>query len=140
MADESERESQRPTHDIEEVDEVFEKVWRSWEQYGERSDERVQSAIVPWFGEDNESDESERATRRFELVRHEDNTGTSGTGVVAVGVEYPDGAVHMQWLNDRNDDLNTSSNGVAFKPAPDGIEATREIHGHEGRTEVRFID
>lgn len=78
--------------------------------------------------------------RRFELVRHEDNTGTSGTGVVAVGVEYPDGAVHMQWRNDRNDDLDTSSNGVAFKPAPDGIEATREIHGHDGKTGVRFID
>ena len=78
--------------------------------------------------------------RRFELVRHEDNTGTSGTGVVAVGVEYPDGAVHMQWLNDRNDDLDTKSNGVAFKPAPDGVEATVEIHGHEGRTEVRFVD
>lgn len=78
--------------------------------------------------------------RRFELVRHEDNTGTSGTGTVAVGVEYPDGAVHMQWLNETNDDLETDSNGVAFKPAPDGIEATREIHGHDGRTEIRFLD
>jgi len=83
---------------------------------------------------------SEHYPRRFELVRHEDNTGTSGTGVVAVGVEYPDGAVHMQWLNDRNDDLETSSNGVAFKPAPDGLEATREIHGHGGKTEVNFVD
>lgn len=78
--------------------------------------------------------------RRFKLVRHEDESGTSGTGVVAFGIEYPDGAVHMQWLNDRNDDLDTSSNGVAFKPAPDGIEATEEIHGHDGRTEVCFID
>ncbi|WP_330633752.1 hypothetical protein [Halocatena halophila] len=86
------------------------------------------------------TDGSKCAIRRFELVRHKDNTGTSGTGVVAVGVEYPDGAVHMQWQNDGNDDLATSSNGVAFKPAPDGIEATREIHGHSGRTEVRFID
>lgn len=83
---------------------------------------------------------SDHDIRRFELVRHEDNTGTSGTGVVAVGVEYPDGAVHMQWRNDENPDLNTSGNGCAFKPAPDGVEATREIHGHDGRTEVRFID
>jgi hypothetical protein len=78
--------------------------------------------------------------RRFELVRTEDVSGTSGTGVVAVGVEYPDGAVHMQWRNADNEDLDTDSNGCAFKPAPDGIEATREIHGHEGRTEVRYVD
>lgn len=78
--------------------------------------------------------------RRFELVRHEDNTGTSGTGVVAVGVEYGDGAVHMQWLNEGNDDLETVSNGCAFKPAPDGVEATIEIHGHGGRTELRWVD
>ncbi len=78
--------------------------------------------------------------KRFKLVRHEDNTGTSGEGVVAVGVEYPDGAVHMQWDNTNNPDLDTTSNGCAFKPAPDGIEATVEIHGHGGRTEVVFID
>ena len=83
---------------------------------------------------------SDHHLRRFELIRHEDASGTSGTGVVTVGVEYPDGAVHMQWLNDRNPDLDTGSNGVAFKPAPDGLSATEEIHGHGGRTEVSFLD
>lgn len=78
--------------------------------------------------------------RRFELVRHEDFSETSGTGVVAVGVAYPDGAVHMQWRNAENDDLETASNGCAFKPAPDGVEVTVEIHGHEGRTELRWVD
>jgi hypothetical protein len=78
--------------------------------------------------------------RRFKLVRHEDYSDTSGTGIVAYGVEYADGAVHMQWLNAGNDDLNTDSNGCAFKPAPDGIAATEEIHGHDGRTEVEYID
>jgi hypothetical protein len=78
--------------------------------------------------------------RRFEPVRTEDVSGTSGTGVVARGVAYPDGAVHMQWLNADNEDLETDSNGCAFKPAPDGLEATREIHGHEGRTEIQWID
>lgn len=78
--------------------------------------------------------------RRFELVRIEDYSGVSGTGVVATGVEYPDGAVHLQWRNEGNDDLATDSNGCAFKPAPDGVEATIEVHGHEGRTEVRWID
>lgn len=83
---------------------------------------------------------TDHTPRRFELVRLEDETGVSGTGVVAVGVAYPDGAVHMQWLNESNDDLETSSNGCAFKPAPDGVEATIEIHGHEGRTELQWID
>jgi hypothetical protein len=78
--------------------------------------------------------------RRFELVRTEDVSDTSGTGVVAVGVAYPDGAVHMQWRNAENDDLDTDSNGVAFKPAPDGVGATVEIHGHGGRTVIRWID
>ncbi|WP_049986991.1 hypothetical protein [Halobellus rufus] len=78
--------------------------------------------------------------RRFRLVRREDVSETSGTGVVATGVEYLDGAVHMQWHNADNDALETDSNGCAFKPAPDGIEATREIHGHGGRTEIEFID
>ena len=78
--------------------------------------------------------------RRSELVREEDVSETSGTGVVAVGVEYPDGAVHMQWCNAENDGLETDSNGCAFKPAPDGLAATEEIHGHGGRTSVRFLD
>ena len=78
--------------------------------------------------------------RRFELVRIDDYSGVSGTGVVAVGVAYPDGAVHMQWRNAENDDLTIDSNGCAFKPAPDGVEATIAIHGHEGRTEIRWVD
>ena len=83
---------------------------------------------------------TEHYPRRFELVRTEDVSGTSGEGVVAVGVEYPDGAVHMQWRNAENESLTTSSNGCAFKPAPDGAQATEEIHGHGGRTEIRWID
>jgi len=78
--------------------------------------------------------------RRFELVRTEDVSGTSGTGVVATGVEYPNGAVHMMWYNDQNESLDVGGNGFSFKPAPDGIESTEIIHGHSGRTEVRFID
>ena len=82
----------------------------------------------------------ERHPRRFELVRHEDASGTSGTGIVAVGVEYPDGAVHMQWRNGENADLPIDENGMATKPAPTGAEATEVIHGHGGRTELRWID
>jgi hypothetical protein len=83
---------------------------------------------------------SEHLPRRFELVRTEDVSETSGTGVVAVGSVYPDGAVHMQWRNAENPSLETDSNGCAFKPAPDGIGATTEIHGHDGRTVMHWID
>lgn len=78
--------------------------------------------------------------RRFYLERVEDASGVSGTGTVAFGVEYPDGAVHLQWCNAGNDDLETDTNGVAFKPAPDGADATREVHGHDGRTALHWLD
>lgn len=78
--------------------------------------------------------------RRFELVRSEDESGVSGTGTVAVGVEFPDGAVAMQWLNEENDRVQTTRNGWAIYPSRDGVEDTVEVHGHEGRTEVRWLD
>lgn len=83
---------------------------------------------------------SDHLPRRFELVRTEDVSETSGTGVVAVGVAYPDGAVSMQWRNRENDDLDTDSNGLSVKPAPDGVAATIEVHGHEGRTHLQWVD
>lgn len=38
--------------------------------------------------------------RRFVLVRHRDVTGVSGTGVVAYGVEFPDGAAAVRWTSE----------------------------------------
>lgn len=76
--------------------------------------------------------------RRFELVRHEDESGVSGTGVVAVGVEFPNGFVEIQWLNDHNPSVSTEANGHASYPG--GIEDVIEVHGHDGRTEVRWVD
>ena len=78
--------------------------------------------------------------RRFELVRTADESGVSGTGVVAVGVEFPDGAVAMQWLNEQNNRVQTERNGLALYPSRSGIEDAIEVHGHSGGTEVRFID
>lgn len=69
--------------------------------------------------------------RRFELVRNEDVSGVSGTGVVAEGVEFWDGTVSMRWR-------------APFARASTGfysdVEHVEEIHGHEGATKVRFID
>jgi len=92
------------------------------------------------MNDENALDEFKADGRRFRLVRDEDETGVSGTGVVAVGVEFPSGAVVFEWRNDRNDDLRTTSNGLSVKPGPDGIPDTEEVHGHGGRTRVEWID
>lgn len=76
--------------------------------------------------------------RRFELVRHEDPTGVSGTGVVARGVEFPSGAAVLEW-DAANHDID-AVNGLAIKPAPDGVDAVLEIHGHDGSTGIRWLD
>lgn len=46
----------------------------------------------------------------------------------------------MQWLNDRNNDVQTERNGLTLYPSRSGVEDTLEVHGHSGGTEVRFLD
>lgn len=66
-------------------------------------------------------------TRTFELIRHEDVTGISGTGVVAWGCQFPDGCAVLRWA--------TQHSSTAVYNSIGDIEA---IHGHEGRTEIRW--
>ena len=61
--------------------------------------------------------------RTFDLQRDDDETGISGTGVVAQGIEFDDGSVAMKWLTD------TASLGYY-----DSIDELVIIHGHGGRT------
>lgn len=65
--------------------------------------------------------------RAFMLNRFEDETGVSGTGAVAEGVEFSDGRVAMRWM--------TETASVAFY---DCIEHVEQIHGHGGKTQVEF--
>ena len=67
--------------------------------------------------------------RRFELHRHEDETGISGTGLVAWGVCFPDGRCALRW--------NTA---VASTACYDSLGDLEAIHGHNGRTEVVWVD
>lgn len=65
----------------------------------------------------------------FYLLRHADINGLSGTGVVAVGVVYPNGRAHMQW--------------VSFKTSfemHDSVENLIDIHGHNGATQLIYGD
>lgn len=69
--------------------------------------------------------------RHFELVRQDDVSGVSGTGVVAEGVEFWDGTVAMRWLEPQG---HQSTSFYA------DIEDVIAIHGHEGRTSIRYVD
>lgn len=82
----------------------------------------------------------DRVGCRFWLVRAEDESGVSGTGVVADGVLFPSGCAVIEWRNDVNEAVDTSGNGLAIYPGDDGLEDALEVHGHGGRTEVEFAD
>lgn len=67
--------------------------------------------------------------RRFQLVREEDITGVSGTGIVAEGVLFSKGWVALTWL--------TEVNSMVFYPKIDNVYY---IHGHGGSTRVEWLD
>jgi len=73
--------------------------------------------------------QSEVSIRRFFLRRDEDETGTSGTGVVAEGVELSSGRVVLQFRSH-----------MGTVTILDSMKVVRSIHGHDGRTKVVWID
>lgn len=62
------------------------------------------------------------------MIRREDVSGVSGTGVVAVGVVLPDGQCVMQWVTDL-------SSTTIYRNLNDLIA----IHGHGGRTTIEVL-
>ncbi len=67
--------------------------------------------------------------RPFVLVRSDDATGTSGTGVVAEGVEFSNGQVAMHWLS-QMETVSIYAN----------IKVVEVLHSHEDRTKIVFLD
>jgi hypothetical protein len=67
-------------------------------------------------------------TRTFLLIRNIDETGVSGTGIVAHGVILKSGRVVMEWLRP------PCSIGMFGS-----MQEMIQIHGHGGKTKVRFI-
>jgi hypothetical protein len=64
-------------------------------------------------------------TARFYLRRLKDESGVSGTGIVAVGVIFPNGRCVLSWLTEH------TSTAVY-----DDIHQLTKIHGHDGKTLV----
>lgn len=67
--------------------------------------------------------------RTFDLFRHDDVTGVSGEGVVAQGCTFHDSTVAMRWCVPGKPISTTIYNSILDVVA---------IHGHDGRTEVRW--
>lgn len=67
--------------------------------------------------------------RRFVMNRRKDHSGVSGTGIVASGVEFHDGTVAVRW---KGKDPSTS----VWK----NVAALEAVHGHEGSTQIEWID
>lgn len=67
--------------------------------------------------------------RKFILVRKEDVSGVSGTGVVAEGLEFSNGTCAITWM--------TPYRCIATY---ESIKALEHVHGHAGSTVVIFED
>lgn len=68
-------------------------------------------------------------SRRFVLNRMEDETGTSGTGVVAEGILFSSGKIALTWF---------SHYGAVN--VYDSIQVVEHLHGHGGKTLIEWID
>ncbi len=67
--------------------------------------------------------------RRFVFKRVTDVSGTSGTGIVAEGVQFTDGTVAVRWRS-------FISSHVIYPNA----QAAEAIHSHGGATKMVWLD
>lgn len=67
--------------------------------------------------------------RRFRLKRNEDESGVSGVGYVAEGIQFSDGTCAMHWTS------VTSCTAIYHSH----VELIH-IHGHGGKTEIEWVD
>jgi hypothetical protein len=72
--------------------------------------------------------------RRFELYRYRDPSGVSGTGVVAIGLEFPPDHEGHQWIA-----LKWLGRNPALTLWP-SLYDLLEVHGHLGASDVRRLD
>jgi hypothetical protein len=68
------------------------------------------------------------ANKHFYLNRIKDISGISGTGRIAEGFVFDNGVVAMTWLT------KFTSTSVY-----QSVEDVEKIHGHEGATEIQWV-
>lgn len=71
----------------------------------------------------------DNTVKRFQLDRSADPSAVSGVGIVADGVQFPDGTVVIRWRGDLASTVVWSS-----------IEDAAAIHGWDGYTRIEWID
>jgi hypothetical protein len=67
--------------------------------------------------------------RRFALVRHVDDTGISGVGVVAFGIAFSDGHVVLRWCSAHPATSSWNS-----------LDDMLAVHAHDESTGIQWID
>lgn len=72
---------------------------------------------------------TESDPRLFMVDRRKDQTGISGVGVIAEGVQFTDGTVVIRWITE------TATTAIF-----DSIEDLRKVHGHRGDSVIRWIE
>lgn len=77
--------------------------------------------MITWLG-------AAPSPRLFSLVRDVDETGVSGTGHVADGVQFPNGKCAVCW--------RTATTSTAIY---DSIADVEKIHGHGGKTRIVWV-
>ncbi len=96
----------------------------------QEQDERARSEKrVPELARPSIPTAKQTNMRKFVLQRTEDATGTSGTGIVAEGVQFSNGQVVIHWIS-QLESVNVYGNMVVLE----------QLHGHGGRTTVHWID
>lgn len=67
--------------------------------------------------------------KKFYLERIVDDSGVSGTGIVAVGCQFPNGWVNLYWLK--------GLTGISFYAS---MKDLMLIHGHKGHTRAVYFE
>jgi hypothetical protein len=70
-----------------------------------------------------------RQTKRLHLQRDVDVSGVSGIGIVAYGVQFPDGSVVLRW-----------DTRVRTTVMYDSLQDVEKIVGHNGATKIVLDD
>lgn len=69
--------------------------------------------------------------RKFFLLREVDDSGVSGTGRVAEGVQFSNGKCAMAWLTGPK---NAGTSVCVYED----VASVERIHGHHGHTKIVF--